>query len=149
METGVEGLDGIRELWENLSLHHKERSIYFKAHFDAFMWKERKTDLINKTGNGNMLVNLAKDKNISVGYCVSTVNERKIGEIESIFIAKKYRKQNIGDHFMKTAVKWMDEHEAVRKVTGVAAGNEEVFGFYQKYGFYLRSHTLAQVENKH
>jgi diamine N-acetyltransferase len=38
----------------------------------------------------------------------------------------------------------MDEHGAERKIIGVAVGNEEAFGFYEKFGFYPRVTILRQ-----
>ena len=101
---------------------------------------------MEKSKNGAILVNIAKVGNTLIGYCVTTVAENKAGEIESIFIEKQYRRRGIGDHFMKTALDWMDAHAATRKVIAVAAGNEEAFGFYQKYGFCPRVSILIQKE---
>ena len=45
----------------------------------------------------------------NVGYCVSSVDEERTGEIESIFVASDYRGLGIGDSLMKKALTWMDK----------------------------------------
>jgi diamine N-acetyltransferase len=37
---------------------------------------------------------------------------------------------------MKKALKWMDDLAVTGRIIGVGAGNEEVFPFYARYGFY-------------
>jgi diamine N-acetyltransferase len=104
--------------------------------------------LLEKYQNGAILVDVAKEKNKLVGYCISTVSAKNEAELESIYIEKEYRKLHIGVKFMKTALAWMDTHGATRKIIGGAAGNEEALGFYEKYGFYPRIHILQQADSK-
>jgi ribosomal protein S18 acetylase RimI-like enzyme len=148
VEKDKKDLDIIGPLWEKLREHHKVRSQHFQKHFKQFTWEIRKNELLEKCHNGSLLVHLAKDKNTNkcVGYCVSTINENKVGEIESIFIEADYRRMGIGDTFMKRAMKWMDGKSATRRVIAVAAGNEEAFGFYAKYKFYPRASILTQAD---
>ena len=95
-----------------------------------------------------MRIDLARDIKTDklIGYCVSTVNQDKQGEIESIYIEKDYRRRGIGGNFMKKALAWMDGLSVTKRVIGVAAGNEEAFPFYARYGFYPRVTILKQVE---
>jgi diamine N-acetyltransferase len=148
IETDGRGLDLIAPLWLKLNELHKIRSEHFKDYFNQMTWEKRNAGLIEKAENGAILVNLAKDRNSLIGYCVSTISEDKSGEIESIFIEKQYRRRGIGDHFMKTALKWMETYAVTRKTVAVAAGNEEALGFYRKYGFYHRVTILMQIELK-
>jgi diamine N-acetyltransferase len=148
-QSGPEGLEQIAPLWIKLRRHHKERSPWFKDDFDTVTWEMRKTGLLEKSAKGELLVHLAKDKGVLIGYCVSSIDTEKQGEIESIYIEKEYRKHHIGDGFMKTALKWMDGQGVKRKIIGVAVGNEEAFGFYEKYGFYPRVTLLRQKEKNH
>ena len=150
METDEKGLDLVGPLWEKLKVHHKVRSRYFTEHFDRMTWEKRKSELLDKCRNGAMRIDLAKDENAGkfIGYCVSTINEKKQGEIESIFIEEGYRRFGIGSNFMKKALKWMERQSATRKVVAVAAGNEEAFPFYKRYNFYPRASILEQVETK-
>jgi ribosomal protein S18 acetylase RimI-like enzyme len=147
-QTGAESLDEIAPLWLKLREHHKERSLHFKDQMKQMTWEKRKSGLVDKSQKGEILIDMARDKDTLVGYCVSTVSENGIGEVESLYIDKEYRRCGIGDHFMKTALKWMDNRNVTGKIIGVAVGNEEVFGFYSRYGFYPRVSILRQVDKK-
>jgi diamine N-acetyltransferase len=148
IETDVKDLDLVAPLWGKLRLHHKERSLHFKDDISQMTWEKRKPGLVEKARTGALLVTLAKEKETLIGYCISSINSEKQGEVESIYIEKEYRKCGIGDHLMKTALKWMDGRGAQRKIIGVAVGNEEAFGFYEKYGFYPRVIVLRQIDAK-
>lgn len=145
IRSGVKGLEMIAPLWMKLNEFHKERSLKFSDHFNRLTWEKRKSSLIEKAQQGNMLVECAKNKGVMIGYCVSSVVDGT-GEVESIFIEKEFRGCGIGDTFMKRALKWMDAQNVARKVVSVAVGNEEAFGFYQRYGFYPRATILMQVD---
>jgi ribosomal protein S18 acetylase RimI-like enzyme len=150
VEKTKQEIDLVEPLWEKLTEHHKARSQHFKHLYDQYKWEGRKNELLGKSKNGALRIDLAKDGDTGkyIGYCVSTVSENKTGEIESIYIESEYRKQGIGDHFMKKALKWMDGHAVERRVIAVAAGNEEAFGFYSRYGFYPRVSILIRAETK-
>ncbi len=141
----------VAPLWKKLKEHHKARALkVFVEYYNRMTWDLRKKELLEKSRNGAMRIDLAKDKDTGklVGYCVSTISEKKQGEIESIFIEEGYRRAGIGDNFMKKVLSWMDGQSVNRKVVAVAAGNEEVFGFYGKYHFYPRLSILMQVDTK-
>ena len=146
LETDAYGIDQIRPLWEQLVLHHKARSTNFKDIYDTFTFEKRKADLLNKSRNGLLRVDIARDNDRDIGYCVSTVKEGE-GEIDSIFIEPGYRSAGVGSAFMERAVAWMDgQHVAIKRVA-VAVGNEDAFGFYQKFGFLPRQVILEQKRN--
>ena len=83
-----------------------------------------------------------------IGYCVSSVSSKNEGEIESIYIEKEYRKQRYRGQVYENSFSWMDARGVTVKTIGVAVGNEEAFGFYQKYGFYPRVTILRQADTK-
>ena len=150
IEKDKTDLDLVGPLWEKLNTHHKVRSLNFAEHFDKMTWDKRKSELLDKCNNGAMLIHLAKDNKTGalIGYCVSTINDKKQAELESIYIEESYRRDGIGSNFMKRALKWMEGQAAARKVIAVAAGNEEAFPFYERYNFYPRASILEQVETK-
>jgi len=150
IETDRQGLDLIVPLWQKLNEHHRLRSLYFPGHYTRMTWDLRKKQLIDKSRNGSIRIDLAKDGNTEalIGYCVSTISEKRQGEIDSIYIEDGYRRCGIGDNLMKKALKWMDEHSVKGKMLEVASGNEEVFAFYSRYDFYPRSTIMRQVETK-
>jgi ribosomal protein S18 acetylase RimI-like enzyme len=141
-------LDQIRVLWEALNSHHLGLSTNFKQHYLDMTFERRKGDLLKKAATGKMRVDLAVDEAAgqNVGYCVSSLNQEMIGEVESIFVGANYRGSGIGDSLMKKALCWMDQEGAVAKIVEVASGNEEAFCFYAKYGFLPRKTVLKQMK---
>ena len=141
-------LDQIKPLWEALNEHHRQYSSDFKEHYCRMTFEKRKADLLKKAALGKMRIDLAADKAAgqNVGYCVSSLDSEKTGEIESIFVDAAYRRTGIGDSLMKNALSWIEQEGAVAKIVEVAAGNEKAFGFYGRYGFLPRKTVLKQVK---
>ena len=141
-------LDDIKELWEALNEHHKEKSLHFKEFYNMFSFDTRKADLIKQAQNKHMQVVIALDDEVQirVGHCISSVDNDNTGEIDSIFVLHSYRGFGIGEQLMQKGLQWMDEMGADKKVVNVAAGNEQAFGFYEKYGFYPRRTMLEQIK---
>lgn len=141
------GLDHIGPLWEKLREHHRSRSKEFGELFTRFTFAERKAGLLRTAASGKMRVDIVRDTDAGryVGYCISSLSPEKKGEIESIYVEPEYRGQGIGDNLMCRALRFMDEHGALRRLLAVAAGNEEVFGFYRRHGFVPRYTMLEQV----
>ncbi len=140
------GLDRIKPLWEGLNRLMGERSTYFKPHFAAMTWAKRKADLLKKAEDALMRIDIAVDAeaDVAVGYLVSTVSSEKLGTIESIFISESYRGLGIGESLMCKALAWMDENGATEKVVEATVGNEQVYGFYARFGFLPRQTLLKQ-----
>jgi diamine N-acetyltransferase len=141
-------LDEIKSLWEDLNEQHRQLSPNFKEYYYKMTFEKRKSDLLKKVTRSKMRVDLAVDTATgqNVGYCVSSFDKEKTGEIESIFINEVYRGLGIGDSLMKKALSWMEEEGAVAKIVEVGAGNEQVFGFYARYGFFPRKTLLKQIK---
>ncbi|MDD5338232.1 MAG: GNAT family N-acetyltransferase [Dehalococcoidales bacterium] len=150
VEKDKSQLDIVHPLWEKIKEHHRARSIHFKEQFDATTWEIRKKQILDKADGGALLVHLAMNNDTGnfIGYCVTSIDGDNVGEIESIFIEADYRRVGIGNAFMQRALEWMKSYGVKRKVIAVAAGNEEVFGFYAKYNFYPRISVLMQPEEK-
>ena len=142
-------LDSIGFLWKKLNKHHKNNSKHFLKKFSKFTFEARKKGLIDRAKKGLMKIEIARDveKNKNIGYCISTINDRNIGEIESLYIEPDYRKLGIGNKFMKNALDWMKLNKVKSICIGVSVGNEEVLSFYEKYGFLPRTIILEQVED--
>ena len=148
LETNQQGLDLIGTLWQKLIEYHKTRFKHFAEHLERVTFDLRKKELLEKTRDGALRIDLAKDMNTGelVGYCVSTVSGNRQGEIDSIYIESDYRQSGIGDNLMKRTLRWMDDMQVTKKILVVGAGNEEVFAFYSRYNFYPRSIVLEQVK---
>ena len=46
---------------------------------------------------------------------------------------------------MCDALAWMSTNGAENKIAAFSAGNEQVFGFYERYGLHPRKMVLEQV----
>lgn len=145
IEGSKELLDLVQPLWEKLNRHHKIHSNYFPEKFSQQTFAIRKNKFMCED-NLDVKIDLVKDKEteIYVGYCISTVNREGIGEIDSLYIEKEYRKFGLGDQFMVRALAWLDHKQVKTKIIGVAEGNEAALDFYKRYGFYTRRTILEQ-----
>lgn len=139
-------LDSIQPLWEELNNHHKERSPHFRYEYEVFTFKTRKGILLEKARRGSMSIHVAEDENrrLPVAYCIATLSESWQGEIESIFVHENYRGLGVGDYLMQMALGWLEQSGAKVKTVHVAAGNEQAFTFYTRYGFFPRQTVLKQ-----
>lgn len=148
IEKGKPDLDKIVPLWEMQKEYHRALSKHFSGNFVKMTWTTRRNELIKKSEGGFLRLDVATstDTSTNIGYCISTVSKAGQGELDSIFILSEYRKHGIGDRLMRRALTWMDEKHARAKILIVGAGNEQVFSFYSRYGFYPRSIVLEQVE---
>ena len=127
-------LDEIKELWEGLKKIHIEKSVDFRSYYTALTFQERKESLVRHAENGKLFIVIACRNNLKIGYCASSVVDG-IGEINSIFINSDFRKKNVGNKLMEISLDWIKSNDAKKIIVQVAADNEEVFGFYSKYGF--------------
>ena len=146
--TDERDLDIVGDLWKKLNDYHGELSPHHANHYDRMTFEGRKKHLLEKSRNGALRVDLARDTktNRLVGYCVSTVSETGQGEIDSIYVEAEYRHRGIGDAIMKKVLAWMDALAVTQRMVEVASGNEEVVAFYHRYGFYPRSVILRTPE---
>lgn len=132
----IELLDSITPLWKELNQLHADKSAYFSDFYRRFTFAERKRDLIQKAETSEFRVALCLNASFDpVGYCVTTAQGDE-GEIESIYITEAYRNQGIGTALMRDAFSWLEVKGINQIKVSVAAGNEAVFSFYQKFGLY-------------
>ena len=127
--------------------HHARKSPHFAADIAQRIWAKRRASLLAAAaGGGHLLVDLASAAASGPpdGYCVATIAADGTGEINSIFIAESLRGRGIGDALMLRCLAWMDDHAVQSRKLDVAAGNEEVFGFYAQYGFFPMRTVLVQ-----
>lgn len=153
--TNIEYIEGdknllalIEPLWEKLNRHHQARSVHFADVFANLTFAERLASF--QTEDESMIrVVLAKDldSEVLVGYCISTVDQYRVGEIESIYVEHVYRRLGIGDFLIRNALDWVKAQSARLIQLSVTFGNEEVFPFYERYGF-LPRRTILVIESK-
>lgn len=148
IELDNDHIDSIRQLWEELRDHHKELSIYFPGRYVELKFQERKEDLLKKSESGILRIDAAYDETAEqfIGYCISSISEEAVGEVDSIYLDKEYRSSGIGDVLMKRSLNWMDQNGVKTKKIMVAAGNENTLAFYSKYRFFPKHIILEQVK---
>ena len=141
---GAELLDIIAPLWVKLNTHHADISPCFSDHFRSNLFGRRKLKLIEKSTTGKLRIEMAvaKENDILIGFSIGSISMENTGEVDSIFVEKSFRKQGIADHLMKHALNWMDRQGVIQKRIVVTTGNESVFPFYERYGFFPRISTL-------
>lgn len=144
-KTGDIGLlDDIKELWEALNQVHLEKSLNFKQYYRAFTFQARKNSLMANTENKELFIVIAYHKDVKIGYCVSSIADN-IGEIDSIYVKPDYQNKHIGNILLETSFNWIKSNNPQKISVKVSVGNEEVFGFYSKYGFKPRLTELQLI----
>ncbi len=145
MEGGVELLDQVVPLWEELNRHHQKLSEHFSDAMAARAFADRRSELVEKSNHGRLRVDVARTgAGDFVAYCIATVDPTGTGEIDSIFVQPALRNRGIGDALMRRAMAWMDALGTHSRVLNVAWGNDRVGAFYQRYGFLPRSTTFEK-----
>ena len=89
---------------------------------------------------------LIASKGRDVGYCICTINNDGKGEIDSLYIKKEHRSKGLGKKMMESALQWLKENNAKKKVVVVLEGNAEALGFYQSLGFLPRNIELEYMK---
>lgn len=148
IEGAQESLYLIEPLWQSLIIYHKNKSKHFADTYANKRFQDRVNELTDDSKVA-MRVNLVKDKDTGqyIGYCISTINKEMIGEIDSLYVEKEYRKHGIGSQLMENALEWLDKNKVKSKIVAVGDENENVIDFYNHYGFHVRKIILAQVSN--
>lgn len=146
IELNTEQIDKIKPLWNNLRDYHSELSTHFSERYNAVKFEDRKKEILRKSENGILKIDLVEDKNTDsyVGYCISSISEENVGEVDSIFLDEKYRSSSIGSMLMERALNWMDKNGVKTKKIVVAIGNEDLLPFYGRYNFFPRHLILEQ-----
>ena len=128
-------LDSVKVLWQELNKLHLEKSPHYKEFYANNTFEARKESLLSTARKGRLCIMLAYDADMIVGYCIASVVD-DTGEIDSIYVSNNYRKMGIAGNLMDKALDWLKQSNSKKMVIKVSVGNEEVFGFYAKYGFY-------------
>jgi len=138
----------IKDLWKELNLIHLTDSVYFKEHYASFSFTERSRSWLKLPEDDfHLLVAETKDS-VPVGYCASTIDANRKGEIDSLFVSTEYRRKGVGELLVRKSIEWLNNKQCISIRLSVSYGHEKVLGFYQKLGFYPRLTTL-ELKNNH
>lgn len=146
LEGSEELLEKVGPMWKKLNLHHENISTHFSHHFHQVTFAQRKEHWLQEKKSGQLRIYLAQTEvsNEYVGYCVTICNQN-LGEIDSIFVVDTYRKMGIGHRLMTRALDWLNQQSVKSNRISVAFGNEQVFRFYEQFGFLPRATILEQI----
>jgi diamine N-acetyltransferase len=138
----------IKDLWKELNLIHLTDSVYFKEHYASFSFTERSRSWLKLPEDDfHLLVTETKDS-VPVGYCASTIDANRKGEIDSLFVSTEYRRKGVGELLVRKSIEWLNNKQCISIRLSVSYGHEKVLGFYQKLDFYPRLTTL-ELKNNH
>lgn len=145
VEKSITEIELIKPLWEKLNFIHFDKSVYFKNKYEKFTFNRRIESIYRKAQNGIIKIDMLLDNDTGnyVGYCLSSIEE-KLGEIDSIYIEKEYRKFNLGDKLMKNALNWFESNLITNVEINVVYANDEVVSFYERYGFHIGNYILKR-----
>ncbi|MGH8141154.1 MAG: hypothetical protein ACREU2_01340, partial [Steroidobacteraceae bacterium] len=92
-DVGAQGIDGVRPLWEKLRAHHAGLSPRFGEAVRVGTFDVRKRKLLEKGNANGIRVDLVLDilADMRVSYCISTVSDDGVGEIDSIYVEERFR----------------------------------------------------------
>ncbi|MEA2071305.1 MAG: GNAT family N-acetyltransferase [Asgard group archaeon] len=139
IECSLDNIELIKPIWKKLRMYHEEKSINFKRDFIELTFEKRIEKIkekAKKSGEVKILIARDRSKEHNVGYCIGSITSDNIGEVDSLFVLKKYRNFRVGDKLLREIINWLEDNKVDEIYIGVASGNEEVFGFYENYGFY-------------
>ena len=145
-EVGVEEIDAVRPLWEQLNAHHLLLSRHFGDEMGQRTFEPRKQQLLAKAGTGKLKIDLAGPTTTGsfIAYCISSLCAGGNGEIDSIFVEEHFRGRGIGAGLVRRALEWLDDLGATSKTVVVAYPNEEAVAFYSRFGFLPCNLSLRQ-----
>jgi ribosomal protein S18 acetylase RimI-like enzyme len=144
VEKDIKEIELIKPLWEQLNLLHFEKSVNFKFKYEKFTFEDRIKAIYVKAGRGIIKIDmiLDNDTNNYIGYCLCSI-EDNIGEIESIYVEKQYRKLHLGGKLMESALNWFSAKGIANIQISVVYSNDEALPFYQRYGFQIANYVLS------
>lgn len=142
-----DNLSLIKQLWEKLRVIHLAESRYFTDRYRDMTFEKRcqKFELID---DNNLLMELIKEGDTTVGYCISSF-QKGIGEIDSLFVEETQRNKGYGKELVYSAINWLNQKQCEKIILSVADGHESVLPFYEKMGFYPESILLQLKKVQH
>ena len=136
-------LDRVEPLWNELNLFHSQLNSTFSSFIKNRSFEERRAEL--KQSTENIRIEIISDQE-DVGYCICTISENEIGEIDSLYIQDSYRSRGLGKSLVLNALEWLDENNISKRKITVLDGNTEALKFYAQFGFTPRNIELEQVK---
>lgn len=137
-------LDRVEPLWLELRAHHSAASFRFGEQLRSTSFADRRVGLIAKAPLG-LLTILAIVDGKDVGYVVSSISADRQGDINSLFVQSDHRRSGIGQSLVRQSLDWFQSHSISSISVEVLVGNEAALPFYERFGFYPRTHRLRRI----
>jgi diamine N-acetyltransferase len=134
-------------LWELFISNQAESAGEMSVGVESYIRSLRDDGLLQKTQDGKLQVQLVfvDDEEEPIGFCVTSLTQERVGEVEALFVVDRYQGNKLGGQLFQNALAWMEKEGATEQRLVVAVGNENVFDFYAKYGFFPGYSTLFRV----
>ena len=132
-------LELLGPLWDELNEHHLRGSDHFKAWFRDYTFEKH---VAMRIRGKDCLAQAVESDGRREAFCISTMDGISRGEIDSLYVREEYRRRGMGRLLVESSLSWFEERRAAEVTISTAGGNEEVFGFYAKFGFFPSCHTL-------
>ena len=141
---GPELLDRIGPQWNRLREHHAASAPMWANELLQKRFEERKGDLLEK-GRGGLLVLVAVTDTADSAYCIGTIDEKGVGEIDSLFVEETHRGRGMGSALLGRVMQWFTECRTSSVRVELIAGNDQAMRFYERWGFAVRSVRMVQL----
>lgn len=146
-EGSSELLKSCNTLWELFIRNQAQNAGEMSVGVEEYIRNLRDYGLSQKTQNGKLHVQIVSvsGQKEPIGFCITSMTKEKIGEVEALFVAENYQGNKLGSQLFEKALAWMEKEGAIEQRLVVVVGNEKVFNFYAKYGFFLGYSTLFRA----
>ena len=147
-KTGsLELLDCCNDIWELFIQNQVCCAGEMSDGVESYLRALKDGGLLQKTQSGKLQVQLVYPEKYQsiIGFCITSLDDKQIGEIEVLYVLDKYRGNKLGSQLLQNALTWLNAQNAIGQKLVVAAGNENVIIFYRKHGFFPGYTTLFRA----
>ncbi len=136
-------LSRVEPLWKELNAFHIGLGTKFSGDLAEQTFGKRREDLI---GSAESLYIAIVSDGTDVGYCIASVDDDGTGEIDSLYLKQEYRSKGLGRQLVESALRWLDDNNARKKMVVVLERNTEALAFYERIGFRPRNVELEYTD---
>ena len=141
---GDELLDRVEPLWLELRDHHSAASERFGEQLRSISFDSRRAGLVAGAANGLWVAVAVCDRQ-DLGYCIASISPAGEGNIDSLFVKVSHRGHGIGEALVRRSLDWFEQRSITAISVEVLVGNEAALPFYERLGFYPRTHRLRRL----
>ena len=132
-------IDVIRPLWEDLLAYNSALHRGCYGYLLHKSWVEKKEEFKKRSEEGFVKFDLVKAADSIVGYCISTMSKALEGEIVSLYLRQKFRRNGIGTRLVSDHLQWLRANNAKHIYLYVHPCNVDAIQFHWTFGFFSNS----------